>query len=94
MSTYEIDAYKPRGLPSDWDESDWILSNEEYQKILADVAERDRSIESLRVALTRISKTRIGLDPNDSDQEWREYWAEICHLYRQIARKALAGVDA
>lgn len=55
--------------------------------------ELEIEVARLRKALERISKTRIGLDPNDSDQEWREYWAEICHLYRQIARKALAGVD-
>lgn len=54
-------------------------------------AEAQREIARLREALALIAKTRIGLDPNDSDQEWRAYWSEVCGQYRQIARAALAN---
>lgn len=31
-------AYQPKGLPSDWAETDWIVPNDEYQKIIAIVS--------------------------------------------------------
>lgn len=55
--------------------------------------ELEIEVARLRKALERIGKTRIGLDSEDTDAEWREYWANTCFEYRQIARKALAGVD-
>lgn len=49
-------------------------------------------IARLREALEKIAKGRTGLDPEESDAEWRAYWASLCIDYRGTARAALAHV--
>ena len=48
----------------------------------------------LLAALEEIAKTRIGLDIDGTAEEWRDYWAARCQQYRNIARAALAKVNA
>ena len=59
--------------------------------VLASI-DKDAEIARLRDALGKIAKGRTGLDPEESDAEWRTYWATICIDYRSIARAALAQV--
>ena len=56
------------------------------------IAAKDAEIARLREALEKIAKGRTGLDPEESDAEWRTYWANLCIDYRAIARAALAQV--
>ncbi len=54
--------------------------------------EAQGEIARLREALGKIAKGRVGLDPEESDAEWRAYWANLCIDYRSMARAALAQV--
>ena len=54
--------------------------------------EAQGEIARLRDALGKIAKGRTGLDPEESDAEWRAYWASLCIDYRSMARAALTQV--
>jgi len=62
------------------------------QEADATIATKDAEIARLRDALGKIAKGRTGLDPEESDAEWRAYWASLCIDYRSMARAALAQV--
>jgi len=63
-----------------------------FDAAFSEFGRKDAEIARLREALEKIAKGRTGLDPEESDAEWRAYWASLCIDYRGTARAALAHV--
>jgi len=72
----------------------YTFGHRDARHAAAEIAlEAQAEIARLREALEKIAKGRTGLDPEESDAEWRAYWASLCIDYRGTARAALATVE-
>lgn len=73
---YEIDTYKPRSLPSDWDNTDHIISDEEVSRVLADIAARDARISELETLAESyhnvIEQIEFARNEKESDAAWQK----------------------